>query len=99
MISIGGIYIKHAEVKKAALTGIDSVYIPVSNKQQSTDWFVEHFGLVVEGDHLLVGKVEVFLVHSNEDQPRNFFTVSWLKSGDRYEMPAICFRTLEIAKL
>jgi hypothetical protein len=58
-----------------------------------------HFGLVVEEDHLLVGKIEVFLVQSNEDQPRNFFTESWLKSGDRYEMPAHCFRTQDIATL
>jgi hypothetical protein len=49
--------VEQIDVKKAGLTGIDSVYIPVSNKQKSTDWFVEHFGLVVEGDHLLVGKV------------------------------------------
>jgi hypothetical protein len=87
------------DAKKAILTGIDTVYISVSNKQQSTDWFVEHFGLVVEGDHLLVGKVEVFLVEANESQPRNFFTKNWLKSGDRYEMPAICFRAMEITKL
>jgi hypothetical protein len=43
--------------------------------------------------------LEKFLVQSNEDQPRNFFTESWLKSGDRYEMPAYCFRTQDIATL
>jgi hypothetical protein len=87
------------KARKAALTGIDSVYISVSNKQQSADWFVEHFGLVVEGDHLLAGKVEVFLVQANDDQSRNFFTKHWLKNGNQYEMPAICFRAQEIANL
>jgi hypothetical protein len=43
---------KQTNAKKAILSGIDTVYISVSNKQQSTYWFVEHFGLVVEGDHL-----------------------------------------------
>jgi hypothetical protein len=52
--------------RKAALIEIDTVNIPVTDKKRSTEWFVKHFGLVVQGDHLMVGKQDVFLLESDE---------------------------------
>jgi catechol 2,3-dioxygenase-like lactoylglutathione lyase family enzyme len=82
--------------KKASLTGIDGVYIPVSNRKQSEEWYIEHLGLEHGGDYLLAGKQEVFLRESLDQQVLTFQTNQWLDNGESYEMPVVCFRTSDI---
>lgn len=45
---------------KPLLTSLDSIYIPVGNRERTMQWYVDHFGLEIEGDHLKIGHVEVF---------------------------------------
>ncbi len=89
---------EHLDKKKAALTGIDAVYLPVTDKEKASAWYVEHFGLVIEGDHLLAGKQEIFLIESREHRPLRFETNVWLKEEERFEMPVICFHSSDIAQ-
>jgi catechol 2,3-dioxygenase-like lactoylglutathione lyase family enzyme len=89
----------HSESEKARLTGIDAVYIPVTNKDQSKQWFVEHFGLSVEGDHLLAGRQEIFLLECRQKQTLTFQTGDWVQEELHYEMPVICFQASDIIQL
>ncbi|WP_308634595.1 VOC family protein [Paenibacillus silvisoli] len=83
-------------IKKPAITGIDGVYIPVANRKQAEQWYIEHLGLEYGGDYLLAGKQEVFLRERLDERALFFRTNEWLTSGDSYEMPVICFRTSNI---
>jgi catechol 2,3-dioxygenase-like lactoylglutathione lyase family enzyme len=83
-------------IKKAALTGIDGVYIPVTDRKQSEQWYIEHLGLENGGDYLLTGKQEVFLRERLDEQALTFRTNQWLDNGESYEMPVVCFRTSDI---
>ncbi|MBO9610467.1 MAG: VOC family protein [Paenibacillaceae bacterium] len=90
---------KKVEAAAAKLTGVDCVYIPVTNKQEAVAWFVKHFGLVIEGDHLLAGRQEIFLLHADEQHPLYFETDDWLADEKSYKMPVICFQTDDILQL
>jgi catechol 2,3-dioxygenase-like lactoylglutathione lyase family enzyme len=87
------------QIKKAAVTGIDGVYIPVSNRQRSEEWYIEYLELENGGDYLLAGRQEVFLRERLDDQVLTFRTNQWLDGGHSYEMPVICFRTSDIEEL
>lgn len=84
------------EQKRAALTGIDGVYIPVSNRKQSEQWYIEHFGLENGGDYLLAGRQEVFIRERVDERVLTFRTKQWLDNGESYEMPVVCFRSSDI---
>ncbi|RAV09193.1 hypothetical protein DQG23_39885 [Paenibacillus contaminans] len=84
------------EQKRAALTGIDGVYIPVSNRKQSEQWYIEHFGLENGGDYLLAGRQEVFIRERVDERVLTFRTNQWLDKGGSYEMPVVCFRSSDI---
>lgn len=81
------------------LTGIDGVYIPVTNRQQSEAWYIKHFGLEQGGDYLLAGRQEVFLRERTDQQVLTFRTNDWLENGESYEMPIVCFSTSDISGL
>lgn len=74
--------------RKTVLTGIDGVYIPVSNRKQSEAWYIEHFGLEHGEDYLLAGRQEVFLRERLDQQVLTFRTNQWLENGESYEMPS-----------
>lgn len=82
--------------KRSVLIGIDGVYIPVSNRKKSEEWYMEHLGLESRGDYLLAGKQEVFLRESLDENRLTFRTSEWLETGESYEMPVVCFRTSDI---
>jgi catechol 2,3-dioxygenase-like lactoylglutathione lyase family enzyme len=82
--------------KRAKLIGIDGVYIPVSNRKKSEEWYMEHLGLEHGGDFLLAGRQEVFLRERLDEQVLTFRTNEWLDTGESYEMPVVCFRTSDI---
>lgn len=48
--------------KRAKLIGIDGVYIPVSNRKQSEEWYVEHLGVEQSGDYCLQANKKFFYV-------------------------------------
>lgn len=82
------------------LTGIDSIYIPVKNREQSMAWFIRHFGLEVEGDHLKIGsQLEFFFLETVDETTTNFTTKDWVQGETRFEMPAFCFRAADIIRL
>lgn len=86
-------------VKRAKLIGIDGVYIPVSNRKKSEEWYVDNLGMEQGSDYLLVGRQEVFLRERLDEQVLTFRTSEWLDNGESYEMPVICFRTSDIDSL
>ncbi|NOU73435.1 VOC family protein [Paenibacillus sp. LMG 31458] len=86
-------------MKKPALIGIDGVYIPVSDREKSEQWYIEHLGLKGNEDYLLAGKQEVFLRERTDNQVLAFKTNQWLASEQSYEMPVVCFRTSDIVGL
>ena len=97
--NVGGEFLVEQMKRKTVLTGIDGVYIPVSNRKQSEAWYIEHFGLEHGGDYLLAGRQEVFLRERLDQQVLTFRTNQWLENGESYEMPVVCFRTSDIAGL
>lgn len=81
------------------LSSIDSIYLPVKNKEHSMAWYVNHFGLEIEGDHLKIGQVEVFFLETLSENQLTFTTKDWKQGEDYYQMPAFCFRTNDIEQL
>ncbi|TMV50327.1 VOC family protein [Paenibacillus mesophilus] len=81
------------------LTSVDSIYIPVHNREQSMKWYIEQFDLEVEGDHLKIGNTELFFLETLEQQRLLFTTKDWKTGEDYYKMPVFCFRTTDIHSL
>ncbi|WP_425453284.1 VOC family protein [Cohnella lupini] len=72
------------------------MYIPVSSRKKSEEWYVEHLGMEHGEGYLLVGKQEVFLRERLDEQVLTFRTNEWLDNGESYDMPVVCFRTSDI---
>jgi len=85
---------------KPRLTQIDSIYVPVKNRKQSMEWFMEHFYLE-EDDHnrLKIGNLEVFFLETLDNSTATIKTKDWVSGDDHFEMPAFCFRTEGIRNL
>lgn len=82
--------------KRAKLIGIDGVYIPVSNRKKTEEWYVDNLGMEHGRDYLLAGRQGIFLRERLDEQVLTFRTSEWLDHGESYEMPVICFRTSDI---
>jgi hypothetical protein len=70
---------------RGKLIGIDGVYIPVTNRKKSEDWYIEHLGMEQGGDYLLVGRQEVFLRERLDQQVLSFRTNEWPANGEIYD--------------
>ncbi|MBP1993055.1 hypothetical protein [Paenibacillus eucommiae] len=81
------------------LTTLDSIYIPVKERTKSMNWFLQHFDLIVEGDHLKIGSTELFFLETMDETTTNFTTSAWQQEEKHYEMPAFCFRTENLRQL
>jgi catechol 2,3-dioxygenase-like lactoylglutathione lyase family enzyme len=84
---------------RAKLLGIDGVYIPVTNRKKSEEWYVEHLGMERGGDYLLAGRQEIFLRERLDEQVLSFQTNQWFANGESYVMPFVCFRTSDVDAL
>ncbi|QGQ94680.1 hypothetical protein EHS13_07155 [Paenibacillus psychroresistens] len=86
-------------MSKPKLTSVDSIYIPVKKREHSMNWFLQHFDLIIEGDHLKIGHTELFCVETTDERTTNFATNAWQQEEKCYEMPAFCFRSDNLRQL
>lgn len=82
--------------KEPKLTSVDSIYIPVQNREQSMQWYIEQFELEVEGDHLMIGNTELFFLETLDQNRLLFTSKDWKAGEDYYKMPVFCFGTTDI---
>lgn len=82
--------------RRARVTGIDGIYLPVANRKRSEDWYVTYLGVDRREDYLLAGNQEIFLRERLGDETLTFRTNGWLGSGESYDMPVVCLRTSDI---
>jgi len=82
---------------KPRLTHVDSIYLAVSNREKSMEWFKKHFGLIQDDtNRLKIGKDEVFFLETLDGSSTNIRTKDWIMGEDHFLMPAFCFRAENI---
>jgi hypothetical protein len=86
-------------MSKPKLTSVDSIYIPVKERLKSMNWFLHHFDLIVERDHLKIGHTDLFCLETIDVTTTNFTTNAWQQEEKHYEMTAFCFRADNLRQL